>query len=620
MIVITAIEVIALYLIIYAIYGIMPFGDKMLYTWDLHGQYSDFFVWYRNAFLGKTDIRYSLIEGFGGGTASFFAYYLASPFNLILLFFNQYTMPTGVWILIMLKLVAMAVSMAVYTYSKRPSVMASLCGVCYAACGYVAGFGSNVMWLDAMIFLPWVIWGLEDLLYAGKVAKYSVFLGLVLLANFYTGYMVCFFVVVYFVIRFITYPRWKAVWQFIYGSILGGMLSAVLLIPTFMALRGRGHYSSTRWDALFNFTKLYRYRDTLWAYAPGHFRQVQLFEINNGSAPLLYIGVLPALGIVLMLLAKHLSWRDKLANIVLLALVQISFNHMNIFTILHGMDTPQGAPWRYAFLWSFAAISVGYEGLVWLEGRAQKKMLRTCGTVLLTGLVMVELAWNTIDTWNNALGFDSLSAYLETVAGLQEYYNQHQGDLASGKRTDTMIEGMRDTNDAFAWNVASTTGYTSTVTLKNEAMMPRLDEAEVSYQELPLVVSGELTETELRGVVANGTDSKPIQEKTLEIDARHISNAVIDLNQQGGFAKDEDTLTITVPYENNWKAFADGKRIKVSEDEHGFLKLQGVRGAEAVRIHYTTRGLGVGAICSLASAAILLWLAFAKKKLVKSVY
>lgn len=611
---ITALEVVALYLIIYLIYGIMPFGDKMLYTWDLRVQYADFFVWYRDALLGKTDIRYSLIGGFGSGTAAFFAYYLASPFNLLLLFFNRASMPVGVWLLIMIKLVAMAISMALYLYRKRPSALATLCGLCYAACGYVVGFGSNVMWLDAMILLPWIISGLDDLLYNGKTVKYSMFLGLTLLSNFYTGYMVCFFAVVYFLVQFVIYPRWKAIWQFIYGSMLGGMLSAILLIPTFCGLQGRGNTSEVRWDAIFNFTKLYLYRDVLWAYAPGHFRQVQLLEINNGSAPLLYVGLLPLVGILCMLFARHLSAKQKIANVVLLMLVQLAMNHMNLFTILHGMDTPHGAPWRYAFLWSFSAIITGYHGLIWLEEKLNVKKARVCCYSILVVLLTVELTYNAVDTWSESLGFDSLEAYEGFIARTTEYYQEHTDDLKVGKRTNTLNEGMRDNNDAYVWNKASVTGYTSTMSVKNEKMMQTFDETGVDYKELPLAISGEVTLPQLK------TGEESYAGRTLEIDARHISNAVIDLNQQGGFAKDEDALTITVPYEDNWKAFADGKRIKVSEDEHGFLKLQGVRGAEAVRIHYTTRGLGVGAICSLASAAILLWLAFAKKKLVKSVY
>lgn len=607
-IVLTALEVIVLYMIIFAIYGIMPFGDKLLYTWDLQGQYADFFVWYRDALLGKTDIRYSLIGGFGGGTATFFAYYLASPFNLILLFFNRATMPIGVWLLIMIKLVAMAVSMALYLYRKRPSATASLCGLCYAACGYVVGFGSNVMWLDALIFLPWIIGGLDDLLYAGKTVKYSVFLGLVLLANFYTGYMVCFFIVVYFLIQFIVYPRWKSIWQFIYSSVLGGMLSAVLLMPAFCGLHGRGNTSQVRWDAIRNFTKLYLYKDVLWAYAPGHFRQVQLFEINWGSAPLLYVGLLPLLGIVCMLFAKHLSVKQKVANVVLLALVQLSMNHMNLFTILHGMDTPHGAPWRYAFLWSFSAIIVGYHGLVWLEEKLSTKALRVACYGIVTTLLMAELTWNAVDTWNNSLGFDSAKVYGDFISRTTEYYQDHADDLKTGKRTNTIIDGMRDTNDAYVWNKASVTGYTSTMSVQNENMLQTFDEVGVDFSELPLALAGEISLAELQD------DNKNYAQSALELDARHISSATIDMNQQAGFAKNEDALTITVPYEENWEAYADGKRISISEDVNGFLKLQGVKNANQVKIHYTTNGLGLGIVMTLIAGTAIIMIGMKQKR------
>lgn len=588
-IVITAIEVIALYLIIYAIYGIMPFGDKMLYTWDLQAQYSDFYVWYRDAMLGKTDIKYCLIGSFGSGTASFFAYYLASPFNLILLLFDRTSMPVGVWVLTMMKLVAMAVTMTLYLYKRRPSAAASLCGLCYAACGYVVGFGSNLMWLDAMIFLPCVISGLDELIYKGKVVKYSVLLGITLLANFYTGFMVCVFATIYFIVQFVIYPRWKAIWEYIYGSILGGMLSAVLLLPTFYGLQGRGHSSATRWDALFNFAKLYQYRDILWAFAPGHFRKVQLYEINNGSAPLVYVGLLPLLGIILMLFAKHLAMKQKLAYIIMLGMIQVSFNHMNIFTIMHGMDAPQGAPWRYAFLWSFYSILVGYEGL---QGGISlieklfngKRLWVSAFFCVVTLLVGTELVCNAKDTWKKGMEFESYAGYHRYLTNVSTYYSAHEQDAKKGLRVRTDISGSRNTNDGYLWNVATTTGYTSTISTQNEKMMHRMTEKGVEYQSLPVVLMGNLD-----SIVS------------IPINIKHISNTVINLKKQ---SLKDGKITITIPYESNWHAWDDWKELEIESSEDGFLMIH-TNGADSIKIRYSTRGLGMGSAFTIIAVMML---------------
>lgn len=49
------------------------------------------------------------------------------------------------------------------------------------------------MWIDGMILLPLIVLGIERLIDTGKGALYTGALAVLLLSNYYMGYMACIF-------------------------------------------------------------------------------------------------------------------------------------------------------------------------------------------------------------------------------------------------------------------------------------------------------------------------------------------------------------------------------------------------------------------------------------------
>lgn len=54
------------------------------------------------------------------------------------------------------------------------------------------------MWLDGLIYLPLICWGVHRLVDEGKLVPYIVPLALMFIAHFYIGYMVGIFTFFYF--------------------------------------------------------------------------------------------------------------------------------------------------------------------------------------------------------------------------------------------------------------------------------------------------------------------------------------------------------------------------------------------------------------------------------------
>lgn len=502
-------------LVVYARLGVWPFGDKTVYTWDLQGQYSSFMVLMHNLLTGKEHIGYSLTGGLGGNLYGLAAYYLGSPLNIIMIFFDEKTMPVGIMLLILLKTAGMGFFMFLYLYQKKPSPAALLFSTAYAFSAYAIAYQSNIMWMDALMFLPLVIWGLEKLIKEGKCLLYIISLGLTIISNYFTAYMVCLFVVFYFV-GYMMLIEWKesnikkkvkTAGKFALSSLCSGGLSAFLLLPVLCEMRSGVSKVNVNADALGNGARFFYYRSILPMFLACSYDDSQRWDAM-GTFPLLYCGVIAILGAVAFLLIKNISWRKKLFGVLILAMLLISCNHMNLFFIWHGFYTPFGAPWRFIFLWSFTVLSAAYEGtavfleernrfydyivlagmcfyflwvfwrfeayryivifnvgvvfcefvglFLWKYGKRYKKII--AGTVCILG-VGAELICNALFIWSQGFEYESYAAYQNYIAAAGEIFAGEENILY---RSVMRGKAQRDLNDGFLWNKNTIESYAST--------------------------------------------------------------------------------------------------------------------------------------------------------------
>ena len=94
----------AIFLVILLRYKILPFGDLTLLYSDLDSQYIEFMAEYRRILLGEGSFSWSWHAGLGLNFLAVIAYYLASPFNFLLILFPENGLPLAVSIITILKL------------------------------------------------------------------------------------------------------------------------------------------------------------------------------------------------------------------------------------------------------------------------------------------------------------------------------------------------------------------------------------------------------------------------------------------------------------------------------------------------------------------------------------
>lgn len=154
-----------LLLFLWTLLGLAPFGNNNLLVSDLGTQYMPFLSTFKTFFQGSSFSLYSFSDALGGSILPLSAYYLLSPFNLLVLLFSYEQLPIAILLIITLKISSMGSALFYYldkTYS-RVSLGTLLFSTAYSLCGFVTVYCLNFMWLDALILLPLIVLGLQRL-------------------------------------------------------------------------------------------------------------------------------------------------------------------------------------------------------------------------------------------------------------------------------------------------------------------------------------------------------------------------------------------------------------------------------------------------------------------------
>lgn len=138
----------------------------------------------------------------GSNFMSLSSYYLASPFNLIFLLLGKESIVAGFTIIAVAKIALCAVTMTHFlSYKdgvKSRGIHIIAISVAYALSNYVVGYYWNVMWLDCILIFPLIMLGFVRLMEQGDPKMYALSLFYALYCNYYIGFIICVFLVIWF--------------------------------------------------------------------------------------------------------------------------------------------------------------------------------------------------------------------------------------------------------------------------------------------------------------------------------------------------------------------------------------------------------------------------------------
>ena len=145
--------------------GMWPAGTRTGMIVDMHHQYAPLLAQLRDEVLSLDLGFYDFEVGLGTSFLPLFGYYLASPFNLLLVLFPEHLLCEGILFVTLLKNALAAAFMAAmlqYLFKRRDFTVL-IGGVMYSLSMYFLAYSWNIMWLDCLMVLPLVIIGFERL-------------------------------------------------------------------------------------------------------------------------------------------------------------------------------------------------------------------------------------------------------------------------------------------------------------------------------------------------------------------------------------------------------------------------------------------------------------------------
>lgn len=342
-------------LIIYM--SINKIGTDNIIITDMKNQYISLFNYLKNVLLGKESLLYSFNNGLGGSMIATFSYYLSSPLNFLLVFSNASNLTIFILIILMLKIGLSGLTMNIFLRYKFKisSYQAMIFSICYALMNYIINYYFNIMWLDSIYLLPIVTMGIDKLMTQNKKFLYCVSLFLTIISNFYTGYMVCIFSVLYFFYNlFINFPKkdyWNKSVNFFVCSLLVGLCSSFLLLPTILEIRGLGRSSILYMTPLILKRIGYFFLEF---FIGSHTNP----DILDGSGLNLYCGLFSAIGFLFFFLNSKISTKEKVITGVVFLFLFFSSIFEPLQYVWHGFSYPNFWNNRMSFLISFFMILV----------------------------------------------------------------------------------------------------------------------------------------------------------------------------------------------------------------------------------------------------------------------
>ena len=202
---------------------------------------------------------------------------------------------------------------------------------------------------------------------------------------------------------------WPTVARFAFFTLLAVAISAILLLPTALSLRD----TSAAGDA---FPTTLTLRFSLF-----DFMTQQLMNIPpsiRDGLPNVYNGILVFVFVPLYIASQRIALKEKIAHLLLLAFLFISFNLNALDFMWHGFHYPNQLPYRYSFLFSFLILLIVFRTLTVIREFSSKTLMMCAGFGILFTILAEELNNNVLQHGHAYLNIAFFLIYLLLLAML----------------------------------------------------------------------------------------------------------------------------------------------------------------------------------------------------------
>ncbi len=382
---------------VYATAGIVrrtyPWGPAARNTNDLGQQFIPMYAHYRDILTGSAhgDLIFNWNSGYGVPFLDDFMSYVGSTLSWLVILLPRDRIDLALYLVFLVAIGLSAAGMAAYLHVIRPTGrlwLSALAGVSYGVSAWPVEAGYMTVWLNGVVAFP-ILCLIGELVLTRTSVRVMALSPLVVMllwsSHFYTVYMATLGAALVILARALTMDgSWRTgvlgLLRVGIVTALGIGLTAPLLIPTFKILKAATPSPGLTFEP-----------------APTLVFLARLLTGTAGVAatPALAVGTLMLVLAVTLAFNRRLQVRHRLVWVAMLGLTLVSMQVPVTHEIWHGFDTPNGNPYRQAFVVGGMIVILG-----WLSATAGLTVrLAGAALVLVLGLfIAVRHAYDVTDT------------------------------------------------------------------------------------------------------------------------------------------------------------------------------------------------------------------------------
>lgn len=353
-----------------------PFSWRAPIVADQAAQFYDFYSYLKTVFFGDNTMLYTFSKVIGGDMAGFAFYYLGNPFVYLFAFIPNEYIPAGVLFVIILMMAFASLNFNIMINNMFGFRWSSLLfSISYAFMGYFTAYYNHIIFFYNVMLLPIIALGLYEMVVKEKKSfKYTIFLAMSIIANYYIGYMTCIFCFLFFI--YLVFVNKKdylnikkhiyVVVTFVWQTMLSVVISAVALFTVVISLSS-GQKGEEGMALNLSLARNFRITDVFTGFYSISFNG----NISDGL-PIIYCGTLAVIFLILYFLNKEIKIKEKIASAIFIAIFVLSFYIKFINRIWHGMAEPVGFPYRNSFFLSFFILLIAFKAFINLKQGTRK--------------------------------------------------------------------------------------------------------------------------------------------------------------------------------------------------------------------------------------------------------
>ena len=229
--------------VVFMFKGIFPFGKNSVIWGDMHDQITAFYYHFYDCVYDSKSLFINFTTSGGINFIGVLAYYILSPFSLLVLLVPREHIYLMVSVIVMFKIIACSITCLYFIkkyFTNIPDYLKTLLALCYAFSGYSLFMYQITPWIDAMYMFPLVMIGLKKVLDLEKPTFYIITLSLSFIFSFYVSVMSVIFIFLMSFIYLLVYKekedRKKAIVGLGIATVLSILIAACVIVPSYLEI------------------------------------------------------------------------------------------------------------------------------------------------------------------------------------------------------------------------------------------------------------------------------------------------------------------------------------------------------------------------------------------------